>query len=175
LKINPIINVPAEPKEPPAAQDHITNKMTGIDWLRENLRRAFKMPEPAIDWLVMVYEAIQLFDDVADGDEVERKDLNSVIWNVFVGFNQNSFFVANSGHLTPLLAAAVLKWQASDKVERTGGATEVSFVWRAGYYDLVLMAVAIVHGPAFATQNAHLVMQLYGEKYADYVKEFNHA
>jgi hypothetical protein len=69
----------------------------------------------------------------------------------------------------------ILKWQASDTAERNQQADAKSFVWRAGYYDLVLMTVSLVHGPVPATQNAHLVMALYGETYEDYMKEFGNA
>jgi len=149
--------------------------MTGVDWLKENLQRVFLLPAPAVEWLVMVYEAIQVFDDIADGDTVERKDLNATIWNTLVGMHQNAFFLANSHYLIPLLATAIMKWQASDHAERNGQADARSFVWRAGYYDLILMAVSITHGPGFATNNAHLVMEFYGEKFEDYMKEFENA
>ncbi len=149
--------------------------MTGVDWLKENLQRVFLLPAPAVEWLVMVYESIQVFDDIADGDTVERKDLNATIWNTLVGMHQNAFFLANSHYLIPLLATAIMKWQASDHAERNGQADARSFVWRAGYYDLILMAVSITHGPGFATNNAHLVMEFYGEKFEDYMKEFENA
>jgi hypothetical protein len=89
--------------------------------------------------------------------------------------HQNQFFITHSHHLVPLLAAMILKWQASDQAERAGEADAKSFVWRAGYYDLILMAVSLTHGPGFATKNAHLVMELYGETFEDYMKEFGNA
>ena len=168
-------NQAAESLKPPAACPEQGLHMTGTDWLRENLRKVLLLPDPVIDWLVMVYDAIQVFDDVADGDEVNRKDLNATIWNTLVGMHQNAFFMANSHHLIPLLAVMILKWQASDDVERAGQADARSFVWRAGYYDLILISVSLVHGPAFATINGHLVMWLYGEKFEDYMKEFGNA
>jgi hypothetical protein len=145
------------------------------DGLRENLTKVFMLPTPAVEWLLMVFDAIQVFDDVADGDTVERKDLNATIWNTLVGMNQNSFFIANSHHLVPLLATAILKWQASDTAERNKQADAKSFMWRAGYYDLVLMAVSLVHGAGFATIHGHYVMALYNEKFEDYMKEFGDA
>ena len=145
------------------------------DGLRENLTKVFMLPQPAIDWLMMVFDAIQVFDDVADGDQVAREDLNATIWNTLVGMHQNSFFITNSHHLVPLLATGVLKWQASDTIERNKQADAKSFMWRAGYYDLVLMAVSIVHGAGFATVNGHHVMALYGENFEDYMKEFGDA
>ena len=58
--------------------------MICIEWLKENLQRVFMLPTPVVEWLVMVYDAIQVFDDIADGDTVERKDLNATIWNTLV-------------------------------------------------------------------------------------------
>ena len=144
-----------------------------MDSLKANLQNL--IPQPAVDWLLMVYQAIQLFDDVADNDHINRKDLNAVIWNTLVGIGQNPFFIANSNILTPLVAAMILKWQASDTVERQGKADAKSFNWRAGYYDLVLMAVQLTRGTEFATQNAHIVLGLYGENLDEYLGEFNHA
>ena len=143
--------------------------------LKENLTTVFNLPMPVVDWLMMVFDAIQVFDDFADGDPVKREDLNATIWNTLVGMHQNQFFIANSHVLVPLLAVSILKWQASDTVERTGEADAKSFVWRAGYYDLVLTAISMIHGAEYATKNSHLVLNLYGEKLEDYLKEFKNA
>jgi hypothetical protein len=149
--------------------------MGNVDWLKENLQRVFALPAPAVEWLLMLWNAIQVFDDVADGDPVEREDLNATIWNTLVGMNQNTFWQANSHTLAPVVASMILKWQASDQAERAGKADARSFVWRAGYYDVVLMVVAVCHGTQRATQAAQQVMELYGETLEDYMKEFSHA
>jgi len=166
-------NPAAESPEPPAACPEQELRMT--DWLRLNLQRVLALPAPAIDWLLMLFGAIQVFDDVADGDPVERDDLNAVIWNTLVGMNQNTFWIANSHSLAPVVATMILKWQASDQAERDGKADAKSFVWRAGYYDVVLMTVALCHGPKQATEKAQQVMDLYGETFEDYLKEFDYA
>ncbi len=145
------------------------------DWLRKNLSEVFKLSPNAVDWLVLVYDCIQVFDDVADGHKVERQHLDTTIWNSLVGLHQNPFFHTNSLTLTPLIAVAIFKWQASDKEEREGRADALCFAWRAGYYDLVLGAIILEHGPAQAQLLAPLVMRLYGEKYEEYMKELNHA
>ncbi len=144
-------------------------------WLKENLDKLCQLPPAAIDWLLMVWDIIQVFDDVADNDQVEREDLNAVIWHTLVGMHQNPFFITHAPTLIPMLASMILKWQASDTAERQGKADAMSFAWRAGYYDVILMAVTLTHGSDFATKNAHLIMALYGEKLEDYLKEFDHA
>ena len=146
-----------------------------VNWLKENLEKAFSLPPAAVEWLISVYDSIQVFDDVADGDPVERSDLDAAIWNTLVGMPSNQFFLQNASALIPALGTMILKWQASDKAEREGKADAKSFVWRAGYYDLVLLAVQLCHGVGAAHKTAHQVMTLYGESFEDYMKEFQNA
>ena len=145
------------------------------DWLQRNLTEVFQLPQPATDWLLSLWNVIQVFDDVADGDDVDRQSLDRAIYDSLVGFYQNPFFVANAPYLVPLMAVAIMKWQASDKAERDGKPTAMSYAWRAGFYDIVLAVVALCHGQHVATQSAHMVMSLYGESLEDYLAEFNHA
>ena len=143
--------------------------------LREHLSGPLALPDDAANWLLMLWNAIQVFDDVADGDEVGRKSLDCAIWDTLVGMNQNPFWTQCSTHLAAALSVMIMKWQASDHAERNGQRNEVSFVWRAGFYDVVLLVVLLVHGSEKAAKLAPVVMQMYGEKFSDYVKEFDHA
>jgi hypothetical protein len=149
--------------------------MNPLASLRSAFESTLQLPPLAIDWLLMLFETIQLLDDCADGDKIERSDLDSVIWASLVAMPSNAFYLANQKELASAVANMILKWQASDKVERVGEHDEVSFVWRAGYYDVVLTVVRLCHGVAIAHECAVSVMRLYGEKYSDYVKEFNNA
>lgn len=133
---------------------------------------SFHLPPPAIDYLLVLWEAIQFFDDVVDCKKVDRKDFDSVLWNMFVGLPMNQFYVTYSAHLLPVLSNAILKWQASDHAERNSTADAKSFVWRASYYDIVLTVVQLCHGPQFAIDNAESIMRLYGENFNDYMKEY---
>ena len=133
------------------------------------------LPPAAVEWLLMLWQAIQTFDDYADGDLVERQALDATIWNTLVAMPQNPFFAQHAGALLPLLSMMVLKWQASDHVESGKQASAQSYMWRAGYYELVLMAVQLVHGPVAAQSVAHKVLGMYGETFDQYMKEFNHA
>ena len=165
-------NSPAERIEPPAA--HPEKSMT-VHWLKENLEKSFSLPADAVQWLLSLWHVLQVFDDYADGDPVERGDLDTTIFSTLVGMPSNPFFVQNAAALLPALSLLILKWQASDQAERQGHADEISFVWRAGYYDLVLLTVQLVHGTDAAHRVAYHVMNLYGEKYEDYKQEFPNA
>lgn len=143
--------------------------------LRENLVKVLQLPKPAVDWLCSLYEVIQTFDDFADGDEVPRERLNALIWDSLITMPSNAFFAQHAAVLLPVLATQVLKWQGADARERAGDPSAMAFVWRAGFYDVVLMTVNCAHGTEAAHAAAPMVLQLYGERYADYMKEFGHA
>ena len=146
--------------------------MDHVFWLRKNLEKALHLPPAAVDWLLSLYDAFQFFDDVADKDEITRESFDKVLWDVFVAMPQNPFFIKEAHQLIPLVGAQILKWQASDKAERGKNADAKSFVWRAGYYDIVLFSVALIHGPQAANAVSENVMSLYGETLEDYLKEF---
>lgn len=131
-----------------------------------------ELPPEASAWLLDVWQVIQVLDDVADGDVVERPALDGAVWAALVTLPGNPFYIANYQALQAALATAVLKWKASDDAERAGQADARSFMWRAGYYDLVLLVVLLTKGHATAMKDAVKVMRLYGEQLDDYLKEF---
>lgn len=146
-----------------------------LEALQAYFAQVLELPQDAIDWLLMLFHSIQVLDDFADGEEVSRADLDLMIWNVLVGMAANPFYQTNNRDLIPLLANQLLKWQAADDAEREGKYCAMTYAWRAGYYDIVLCVVNLIHGPNKAQQLAGKVMSLYGEKYQDYLQEMQHA
>lgn len=152
-----------------------TTPMSIADYLRQNLSQAFGLSAECVDWLLDLWNVTQTLDDVADGDPVSREALDKTIWSALVAMPGNPWFTQNRGVVLPVLMTAIMKWHGSDNAERSGTADERSFVWRSAYYDLVMLAVLVTHGPNAAAKAAHHVMQLYGESFADYRSEFKGA
>jgi hypothetical protein len=139
-------------------------------WLKHNLTEGLALPAPAVDWLMHLWEATQFLDDVRDGDVGSDVDAN--IWRLLVTLPAHPFYKHNVDALEPAIAVAVLKWSAANNAEETGQADARSFVWRAGFYDIVVLAVALCHGGDVARQLAPTAMSLYGESFSDYLEEF---
>ena len=134
------------------------------------------LPQPAVSWLLDVWDVIQTLDDYADDEPVSRERLDQLIWLTLVQMPHSTFARAHMDSLAPMLATAVLKWQASDSAEREGAADARSYMWRAGYYDLVLLVYSLCHGPDAARRGgARLILSTYGESLDDYLQEFSHA
>ena len=148
--------------------------MTYSGILKSNLEQIGLTPD-AVAFLLGVFGLIQVFDDVADQDPVLRPDLDKAVWFSFVGMAINPFYAANMQALTPVMATQILKWQSADAVERQGIADERSFIWRAGFYDLILTVACLCLGVGRATELGPQIMAMYGETFAEYMKEFPNA
>ena len=147
--------------------------MTYEDSLKTNLTTALGLPDGAVSWLLGLWQFIQTFDDIVDGEEPSRADLDKMLWLALVDMPKNEFYRANAGWLIPVVSSAVLEWMASDYAERNGRADARSYVWRAGFYRVVCTVASLVHGPS--SQISEMALGLYGETVDDYLKEFNHA
>lgn len=131
-----------------------------------------QLPKEAINWLLSLYDIIQGFDDVMDKAELETDAVYNLVFSSIVAMPTNPFYLQNIASLATLVNLNLLKWIASNKVEKEGNADAKSYNWRAGYYDIVLNVVFICHGFATASKNADKILSLYGEKLEDYLKEF---
>lgn len=147
--------------------------MTPEQSLEQNFREALELPDTAIQWLLDLWNLIQILDDVADGDEPDRSNLDRAIWSALAGMPSNAFYQQHQSWLIPAVAQACLKWMASDIAERSGKADERSYMWRAGYYDVVCLVVSLVHGPS--SEKSWAALSLYGEACAEYMEEFHNA
>ncbi len=134
-----------------------------------------KLPKPASDWLLELFNSIQILDDLMDGDHVDSFKIDHLIWNTLVTMPSNDFFIQKRIVLIPAIMTAILKWRASNYVELIKDPSAMSFSWRAGYYDIVLLVCCLCHGEGQATAVAPDIMRLYGEKFEDYIKEISDA
>jgi len=142
--------------------------------LRRNFER-LGLSDDCAEWLLMLWHAMQFVDDVMDSDQPSREATVSAGWNMLCAMPGHSFFKRNQDMLLPVMAVQFAKWKASDDSERAGQHGPVSFVWRAGYYDVVMLCVQIEHGTQTALEIGQGVMAMYGEQLDDYMKEMNNA
>lgn len=146
--------------------------------MNEHLRVHFinlELPEVASQWLLDVWDVLQGLDDWYDNDEVSKQEKQNVIYKVLVLLPASPFYQQFQSSLAPVMSNLVLKWCASNQMEESGEANEVSYVWRAAYYDLILTVVTLVHGFEDATKVSSYIAKMYGETYQSYLEEFSNA
>lgn len=146
--------------------------MAAPDVLREFFSDVLDLPHDASEWLLSLWHTTQFLDDVADGDKIDRSDFNYALNKLLVEMPASQFFSQNAPQLLMSVAVFIAKWQASDFLERLDKADQRTFMWRAGYYDVILTVVILCHGLHTATKMAPDIMSLYGESYESYKEEF---
>lgn len=145
--------------------------MNPTDFLETSFKTTLALPDDATEWLLDVWQMIQAFDDVVDGDKPEN--FTQAIWTSLAGMSLNPFHERHRSLLQPIIIASTLKWMAANHAEGKGLQDERSYMWRAGYYDLVMMATALCHGHNSVL--AFKALNLYGETFDEYKKEFGDA
>lgn len=128
-------------------------------------------------WLALLWDALQGLDDWRDGDPVTSAECERVIHVVLHDLPASPFFRQHAGYLLPHLSALVMKWRGANSIEAAQDEDKYpqAFMWRAGFYDVVLMALALCIGSEAAGRQAHLVAAMYGETLEDFTKETNNA
>lgn len=130
----------------------------------------------AIRWLLDLWDVLQGLDDWRDGDEMSARDIELTIHKCLFELWSNPFFARNGSFLLPLLSSLVLKWCGANAIESSHKEhLPKAYIWRSGYYDLVLQSVAIERGVDFARDAAASVASIYGETLDEYMKEFANA
>lgn len=129
--------------------------------------------DQAIAWLVDLWNVTQTFDDFRDGDPVGNEECERAIYKALVTMPCNPFYLRNAVTLAPVVSQFVIKWSGANTVEDAKEVNETSFVWRSGYYDVVVCVATIEHGYETAMKLSPFILKLYGEKYEDYLEEFN--
>lgn len=124
---------------------------------------ALGLPAPAKAWLLDLWTVIQVLDDAADGDK--SADAGRAAMAVFWDMPLNPFYRDFAAALQPVLKLQVLKWCAANEVEAAGQADERSYIWRAGYYDVVLMVCSLC-----GRDQGAAALLLYGETFTEYME-----
>lgn len=138
---------------------------------QSNLKAHFDtlgLPDAAQSWLLDLWGLIQVLDDARDGDKISPADANRATRSIFLTMPLNEFYRQYAAILQPVMFLQVLKWEGANVVETAGLANEKSYVWRSGFYDVVLMCCHLCG----ISDAGHGVMEMYGDRYDDYMAEF---
>jgi hypothetical protein len=136
--------------------------MIAADEIKAHLEN-LGLPEAARQWLNDLWHVTQVFDDAMDGNAVAKGDASRAVWATFVTMPLNDFYGRNASVLQPVLALQVLKWEAANEAEADGQRDERSYMWRAGFYDVVLMVCHLC-----GIKGGRKVMEMYGETFREY-------
>lgn len=124
------------------------------------------LPEPAQAWLLDLWNLVQVMDDVTDGDPVKKEAAAKAVRAIFLTMPLNDFYRGYAAILQPVLVLQMLKWEACNEIEAKGLANEKTYVWRAGFYDVVLLVCHLCG----ISDVGHACLEMYGETFTEYME-----
>jgi hypothetical protein len=149
-------------------------KLTSEEILKVRFKDELCLSDPASEFLIILWNSLQFFDDVLDEDkELDRKEPKLVLIDLLLRLPLNPFYQKHLLSVTPLIANIGLQWNAAELAEVSGRADAKSFVWRSSYYQLVLHVFMLEKGIEEAMRYSESILRIYGEELDDYLQEFN--
>ena len=124
---------------------------------RSYMLYAFKGNQAAVDYVLMVARAADVFDNLIDKDvPVSDKDITEALWLLAVEIPRNPFFQSFANDLLPVTATGIINWMAANKMERSKEmnhrAIEIAHVIRYSIADVALMAAFLCGGQEWAAE-----------------------
>jgi hypothetical protein len=122
---------------------------------RDFMLHAFKGNQAAVDYVLMVARAADVWDNLIDRDApVTDKDINDAFWLLAVEIPRNQFFQAFANDLLPVTATGILNWMTANGLERRAEhiAIEIAHVIRYSIADVVMLAALLCGGREWAAE-----------------------
>lgn len=135
---------------------------------------SLELSKSATDLVLGLWASCQFFDDVLDLDsEKAGSALDGVMRFLLIESHLSAFYQQNAIAISSCIAVQLAKWKAANYAEENGFADVKSYMWRAGFYDLLLLIVMLDKGIDYANASARDILQCYGEQFQEYLTEFH--
>jgi len=142
----------------------------------EHMLTYLKGNQYAIKWVMDMYRAIHLWDDLIDRDgEVGDAQINKVMFALMLEAPCNPFYLEFCDQLAPMLRAMVTDWMDSVHMERNMGEDGKAYAYglRASFSNIVIQCAYLLggydHMRAVSKEIRKAVLQC--ESYDEYLEE----
>lgn len=141
---------------------------------RDFLVHAFKGNQAAADYVLMVAQVADVWDNLIDKD-VKPSDeaINQAFWNLAIMIPRNPFYRANSGDLLPVMATGISNWLVANQLEKRmpdSRSIEIAHVIRYSIADVALLVAALVGGRKWVEEvGAELRLRAQRSDFKEYV------
>lgn len=115
-------------------------------WITESV----KDPE-ALEFLTLVLNAIEVWDDVVDKDNrVSVDDIHNVFTQLLVKLPANRFYQTNYAALAGMVVVCTSAWHTSNEIVHTAEGRAHGYTLRKEFINLVVLCVALTSSVADA-------------------------
>lgn len=123
-----------------------------------------------------LWNIAQTWDDLIDGDEVSKEQINKCFIDALVHVSTNKLWGTD---IAANVLNVYLRWSDANYIEADAESTDddLAKAWmlRAGIYDIFVLLAAKLHGIDWATTIGPIVRKTYGETLKDFLEEARHA
>ena len=133
----------------------------------------FKGNASAVSLALMLIEVSHAWDDLIDGDEVSKDDINKVFKYLIFDIPTNPVYRAIPSMPDHLLNV-FLRWRDATQMETEGDPDlEKTYMLRAGLYDMFSLIAFYMYGDEWAQEIGPEIRKLYGETLDSLKGEFH--
>ena len=148
----------------------------GDEWraIRNRLLAEWVQDADAIRWLLDLWDAYEVVDDLIDRDKPVGEDrIFRMLWEFAIDCPSNPFFLRNVQTLIPILHMGVNHWIDSVHLEREGSdkSLHLSFVLRDAYMSILQAVIELTRGRAVMRAISLDVFNFFGEESFDAYRE----
>ena len=143
----------------------------------EFLERALKANAAAIRLVKKLIEICHVWDDLVDGDRVEKDAVTSAFWAALIEIPRNPFFQAHLYDLTAIFASAATGWRISNGLVDMGDkhAAEIAHVLRSSLADVIVYCALLIGGPDWAAEvGPEIYLRSQRDSVSDFLTEQGH-
>lgn len=118
----------------------------------------------AAAFLIDTVRTCHVWDDLIDQDNaVSPEEISAAFFHALVGMPSNPFYAANFSYLFPLVSNAITNWFVANDMERAPENkldTEIAFIIRSEYVNLVIETARLCGGHAWAKEVAARIRRI---------------
>lgn len=112
------------------------------------LTELFLENKEAVRFILDVFSAAHVWDDVVDGDVVDTAHFQKTFRDLFLNIPTNPFYMKHFTALHPIVLNSMLNWEASNRLEHSQQANDlhIAYVLRSSFIDLIGMVAFLIAG-----------------------------
>lgn len=132
-----------------------TPELTRLDKHVPLFREFLLGNEDAVHFVVRVFRALHVWDDLIDKDKpITDDEIHAVFWDLLIGLPADQFYRAHMHVLSGTIVNAVTNWHIANTLERNGNDKDksIAFILRGSYIDLLSASALLVGGIDWARE-----------------------
>lgn len=119
----------------------------------ETLSRWLQGNQEAIDFISIILQVVEIWDDLIDKDkDVDDDNINGIFYAALVSLPRLSFYRQNFDTLSPIIESAIFDWRTANSLEKKKDHQSLvtAYTLRCSGLSLIVISARIIGGHDWA-------------------------